>query len=362
MYTSGEDLDWNEMGLDKEDEEDDPRHKSASPPSIPEENEQALEQPEWAANKVQNWTEVIRQDAPKRTVSSPVVTYAQRSAKTSLEQLQTQPQVRRKSSELSATMRERLEAFNAEQQGAEERATTAGPIEPDQQFHKKLMAFRKISEGKLEPPAEALKPKPPQSISSLLAGGVSSIFFVFFVKRSFLYLLPFLQSSQSRSSESPETANKNEEYENDTLDDVDQLLDDALEESYRSVLEEKDSHLFRDKDFAGPKAPPSEKPPPPPEDKREDEIDQQEREIIASLEMEEREHNRYIMEKMKRLPTPSSAANSTSATAGDSGIGSKPSSESQINQQVSNKKSSIEKEVKNNYNNAQRKRTPNEQR
>ena len=35
----------------------------------------------------------------------------------------------------------------------------------------------------------------------------------------------------------------NEEYENDTLDDVDQLLDDALEESYRSVLEaEQSSH------------------------------------------------------------------------------------------------------------------------
>ena len=36
-----------------------------------------------------------------------------------------------------------------------------------------------------------------------------------------------------------------EEYENDTLDDVDQLLDDALEESYRSVLEvSSDSSLF----------------------------------------------------------------------------------------------------------------------
>ena len=56
------------------------------------------------------------------------------------------------------------------------------------------------------------------------------------------------------------------------------------------------------------KAPPSEKPPPPPPEKKapstarneSDEIDEQEREIIACLEMEEREHNRYIMEKMKR--------------------------------------------------------------
>ena len=55
--------------------------------------------------------------------------------------------------------------------GAKEPKTslTAGVIEPDQKFHQKLMAFRKISEGKLDAPREPLKPKPPQSISSLLA-------------------------------------------------------------------------------------------------------------------------------------------------------------------------------------------------
>ena len=41
----------------------------------------------------------------------------------------------------------------------------------------------------------------------------------------------------------PNGDRNNEEYENDTLDDVDQLLDDALEESYRSVLEtDQSSH------------------------------------------------------------------------------------------------------------------------
>ena len=98
--------------------------------------------------------------------------------------------VRRKSSEMSQAMRDRLEAFNSggggvgggsfdEEDGAvspvagREHKTsglTAGVIEPDQKFHQKLMAFRKISEGKLDVPKEALKPKPPQSISSLLAG------------------------------------------------------------------------------------------------------------------------------------------------------------------------------------------------
>ena len=94
--------------------------------------------------------------------------------------------VRRKSSEMSQAMRDRLEAFSSggggsfdEEDGAvspvagREHKTsglTAGVIEPDHKFQQKLMAFRKISEGKLDVPKEALKPKPPQSISSLLAG------------------------------------------------------------------------------------------------------------------------------------------------------------------------------------------------
>ena len=93
--------------------------------------------------------------------------------------------------------------------------------------------------------------------------------------------------------------------------------------------------MFSDDDFANKslmKAPPSEKPPPPPPEEScqgpgkgtgeggdgdDDEIDQQERQIIASLEMEEREHNRYIMEqKMKRLPSNLSSNSSATINTG----------------------------------------------
>ena len=55
----------------------------------------------------------------------------------------------------------------------------------------------------------------------------------------YLSTLSFQSSSQTRTSDESSEKPANEDYENDTLDDVDQLLDDALEESYRSVLEEK---------------------------------------------------------------------------------------------------------------------------
>jgi len=458
LYTSGEDLDWNEMvGEDKEEEEeeeeedqgksDDHRSrgdstgdrevgsrqaKKATPPPAA---DPPKPPPEWspAASKVQNWTEVIRQDAAPKT-SSPalpaasVTTYAQRNnAKNSIgsswEQEQSKQQEqkisqsagqpsRRKSSEMSATMRERLEAFKTNGEGDEgteegnisggggpkepKTSLTAGVIEPDQKFHQKLMAFRKISEGKLDAPREPLKPKPPQSISSLLA-------------RS---------SSQTRASDESNEKQGNEDYENDTLDDVDQLLDDALEESYRSVLEEKSKTtsdtkmMFSDDDFANKslmKAPPSEKPPPPPPEESsnagpgkkgnaggeggdgdDDEIDQQERQIIASLEMEEREHNRYIMEqKMKRLP--SNLSSNSSATINtvnggegvDSGLGSsagkttsgvgpspvrKDSKQTAATTPSAPSASETITKNNNNYNNSHnqshssRKRTPNEQR
>ena len=63
---------------------------------------------------------------------------------------------------------------------------------------------------------------------------------------------------------------------------------------------------FQDQDFAAPTLPPSEKPPPPPPSAEaadgncsveDSEVDKQEREIIASLEMEEREHKRYTARK-----------------------------------------------------------------
>merc|ERR1719189_2086907 len=213
----------------------------------------------------------------------------------------------------------RLEAFNSstaasgnpEPERAEVQKTS---VEPDKTFHNKKDFFRKISEGQLNQPEAERKPKPPMTISSLLGGGTNT----------------------TRSNE-----RNNEEYENDTLDDVDQLLDDALEESYRSVLEES-SHssmsnpssmvnpggkkqngdpnlVFSDNDFVGHpsmKAPPSEKPPPvpPPIDSSssniDEEIDKQEQAIIASLEMEEREHKKYMetQEKFRKIPLPSGSS------------------------------------------------------
>lgn len=131
-------------------------------------------------HKVQNWTQVIQNDAPKRTLSSPMVTYTQKEADNSIGSAngENAPQVRRKSSELSASMKNRLEAFNTsaqpsgipEYERAEPQKTS---VEPDKTFHNKLLAFRKISEGQLNQTEAERKPKPPMTISSLLGGGVS---------------------------------------------------------------------------------------------------------------------------------------------------------------------------------------------
>ena len=100
-------------------------------------------------------------------------------------------------------------------------------------------------------------------------------------------------------------------------DDKSKDLELALDESFKSILgggggeREKEaanseSRVFKDQDFVSPSTPPNEKPPPPPPaggggDPRsmvdDAEVDKQEREIIASLEMEEREHKKYTMRK-----------------------------------------------------------------
>ncbi len=120
-------------------------------------------------------------------------------------------------------------------------------------------------------------------------------------------------------------------------DDVDQLLDDALEESYRSVLETEnlssaDNSLIssaipedspRKNGPNSTKLPPTEKPPPPPTEPvsasvvRNHDIDRQEQEIIASLEKEEREHKKYMdtVNAMRNL-SPTSTTGSESNTSG----------------------------------------------
>ena len=167
-------------------------NQSVSPSTINEDEEETNITNEYNTNKsynnkfdlgpkVQNWTEVIRNDAPKRTLSSPMVTYTQKEADNSIGSAngENAPQVRRKSSELSASMKTRLEAFNSSTQASAipetekaEMVKTAGVVEPDKTFHNKLQAFRKISEGNLHQTDVERKPKPPMTISSLLGGGV----------------------------------------------------------------------------------------------------------------------------------------------------------------------------------------------
>lgn len=81
--------------------------------------------------------------------------------------------MRRKSSELSNSMKSRLEAFISPQQTSltdgREKPVDNTP-EPDESFHEKLQTFRKISEG-VKADDEPKKPKPPLTYSSLI--GVS---------------------------------------------------------------------------------------------------------------------------------------------------------------------------------------------
>ena len=225
LYTNPED-DWSDLGLDKEEDEDtqdrsssspssssalnakeqkmllqknnsnklkSQYHSSYSPPTIKEDEEEMSNvSGEYTSNKysvtssidlgpkVQNWTEVIRNDAPKRTISSPMVTYTQKEAENSIGygNADNGPQVRRKSSELSQSMKTRLEAFNSSTQAAggtegEQKEIQKTTVEPDGQFKQKLQTFRKISEGNLNQTETERKPKPPMTISSLLGGGVS---------------------------------------------------------------------------------------------------------------------------------------------------------------------------------------------
>lgn len=232
------------------------------------------------------------------------------------------PAVRRKSSELSSSMKSRLEAFTASNNSD----PNAGKriVEPDNTFREKLQTFRKISEPK--PPENDLAkgPKPPLSYKTLIGNNFTQY------------------SQQNVDNDTYENREMEESIDND-MDDVDQLLDDALEESYRSVLEgdSKDNSLQSNpaessviRSPVSGMAPPTEKPPPPPvseieENQRnlkksreieeaneddEDYIDQQEQEIIASLELEEREHKKYMdtVNAMRNLSPTSSATSEPS--------------------------------------------------
>ena len=107
---------------------------------------------------------------PSAVPNKPLVTFTNQDANSA-------PPVRRKSSELSNTMKSRLEAFIAPTGSApslpevREKAPDHAP-EPDEKFHEKLQTFRKISEGP-KPEEANVQRKPKLSYSSLI--GVSDI-------------------------------------------------------------------------------------------------------------------------------------------------------------------------------------------
>lgn len=147
-----------------------------------------------------------------RKTSAPVMPYGSPRGPSEEKEV---PAVRRKSSELSTSMKSRLEAFTKQQQEEADKAAKARAVEPDETFREKLQAFRKISEAKAED--EVPKgPKPPLSYKTLIGNnfGVSN------------------NNDRDDSSD-----------HDDNEEDVDQLLDDALEESYRSVLEDENDRV-----------------------------------------------------------------------------------------------------------------------
>lgn len=248
-----------------------------------------------------------------RKTSAPVLPYGSNNRAPSEEKA---PPIRRKSSELSLSMKSRLEAFTNNKNEEDEKNKRV--VEPDNTFREKLQTFRKISEP--QPEDDVPKgPKPPLSYKTLIGNNFANA-----------------QIQPSRTLDN----GKNEDHGGDDLmDDVDQLLDDALEESYRSVLEDEKP----DSSPAMPstKLPPNEKPPPPPvaaenepenvknarnlRKNHDDSIDKQEQEIIASLEFEEREHKKYVdtVNAMRNLSPVSGSGSSDHALSGPQPFGKK---------------------------------------
>jgi len=204
-------------------------------------------------------------------------------------------------SEISEKMKMKLASFEDSRSGKDQ--TPVRLIEPDNSFKDKLKAFKTI-----ESSAELSQPGPPRPSrresepslqnpkhkSALSYRSTSSSFMNTFQNNKF-----FQQNSLgSDKDDEPRSLNSNH-----------QLLDDALEESFNVLEDGKDeAKVFSADDFiplTGKLAPPQEKPPPlpsnPPPDvldeqkfQEETEIDKQEREIIESLEREEKEHKKFL--------------------------------------------------------------------
>ena len=230
MYTSGDD-DWSDLGLEREPsqpksdtEQFEPMEQQPKPPkkhqrqSLPT-NLGKIEDKEEVKKELEETTDLIRslsrnpqggldgygEGVPvlNRKTSAPVMPYG--SPRSTSEEKEPPP-VRRKSSELSVSMKSRLEAFTSKNEDSE---TNKRVVEPDNTFRQKLQNFRKISEPQPEP-EQPQGPKPKLSYKNLIGNNFSE--------------------SNARTLD-----NNDHEHESLEVDDVDQLLDDALEESYRAI-------------------------------------------------------------------------------------------------------------------------------
>ena len=202
-------------------------------------------------------------------------------------------------------------SFPGKQDLEDDAAANKRIVEPDNTFREKLQTFRKISEPQPEDSVPK-GPKPPLSYKTLIGNNFSQT---------------TTAPNPAMIAEHGDIHEDHEDYvEQD--DSVDQLLDDALEESFNlvedenhagSTIQDHSGSILADDPILpvvqGSKKslPPTEKPPPPPisevmtsemeisaknqrnlqkSAKADEDIDKQEQEIIASLELEEREHKK----------------------------------------------------------------------
>jgi len=206
---------------------------------------------------------------------------------------------RRVSSEVSATMRQKMASFTGAAPKVEKEKESSPPTRPvtvsDNKFHDKLKAFKTIETAAAAPtPMSRRESEPvlgrarqPAPFKTSLTSSSSSSSFMNTMQNA-----KFFQQN-SLGSEEPDEEDK-------------EAMEDALEESFNVLEGGKEELVFSADDFS-PRAdgslPPAEKPPPLPavpppplhaEKEGETEIDKQEREIIESLEREEQEQKKYL--------------------------------------------------------------------
>lgn len=204
---------------------------------------------------------------------------------------------RKPSTEISDKMKIKLASFQEQQKQATKEVTPTRTIKPDNKFKDKLNAFKNIEEtsniAKITTRRESEPAIRPKGLPLYKSSSSSS----------------FMNTLQNNKffQENSLGSEQDDEHEDN------QLLEDALEESFNVLEDDKEEKseqlVFSADDFipiADKKAPPQEKPPPLPsvpppplpvldtEDDIENEIDKQEREIIESLEREENEKMNYL--------------------------------------------------------------------